>query len=95
MEKRNGYWIFVGTLGGKRPLGRSRHRRMDNTKMNILEIEWDSMGWIHLVRDKYHCTILVNTALDLRVAHNFEKFLTGCATGRTQLYKVSFMRSGF
>jgi hypothetical protein len=32
-EKRNAYKILVGKPEGKRPLGRPRHRSVDNIKM--------------------------------------------------------------
>jgi hypothetical protein len=34
-EKRNVYRILVGKPEGKRPLGRRRHRQMNNIKMNL------------------------------------------------------------
>jgi hypothetical protein len=37
-EKRNAYGILVGTPEGKRPLGRSRRRWVDNNKMDLKEI---------------------------------------------------------
>jgi hypothetical protein len=40
-EKRNAYRILVGTPEGKRPLGRQRHRWVDNIK--IREIGWDGV----------------------------------------------------
>jgi hypothetical protein len=42
-EKRNAYRILVGTLEGKRPLERPRHRWEDNIKMNLREIGWDGV----------------------------------------------------
>jgi hypothetical protein len=50
-EKRNAYRILVGKPGGKRPLGRSRRRWVDNIKMDLREIGWDGVGWIHLAQD--------------------------------------------
>jgi hypothetical protein len=38
-EKRNAYRILVGKPEGKRPLGRQRHRWVDNIKMN-LRYDW-------------------------------------------------------
>jgi hypothetical protein len=35
MEKRNAYRIFVGKPEGERPLGRPRHRWVDNIKMDL------------------------------------------------------------
>jgi hypothetical protein len=45
-EKRNAYTIFVGNPEGKRPLGRPRHRWVNNIKMDLREIGWDGMVWI-------------------------------------------------
>jgi hypothetical protein len=36
-KKRNMYRLLVGKQEGKRPLGRSRRRWMDNIKMDLLE----------------------------------------------------------
>jgi hypothetical protein len=37
-ELRNGYNILVGQPGEKRPLGRPKHRKEDNIKMDLEEI---------------------------------------------------------
>jgi hypothetical protein len=37
-EKRKVYRLLVGKPEGKRPLGRPRHRWIDNIKMDLLEI---------------------------------------------------------
>jgi hypothetical protein len=46
--KRTAYRILVGKPEGKRQLGRSRRRWVDNIKMDLREIRWDSMDWIDL-----------------------------------------------
>jgi hypothetical protein len=38
-EKRNAYRILVGMPEGNRPLGRPRHRWVDNIKIDLIEIE--------------------------------------------------------
>jgi hypothetical protein len=43
-EQRIAYRILVGKPGGKRPLGRLRHRWVDNIKMDLRETDWDGMG---------------------------------------------------
>jgi hypothetical protein len=43
---------LVGKSEGKRPLGRSRGRWMDNIKMDLREIGWDGMNWIYLAQDR-------------------------------------------
>jgi hypothetical protein len=45
-KPRNAYRILVGKPEGKRPLGRSRCRWVDNIKMDLREIGWDGMVWI-------------------------------------------------
>jgi hypothetical protein len=47
-EKRNVYRILIGKQEGKRLLGRPKHRRENNTNMDLREREWGGMGWIHL-----------------------------------------------
>jgi hypothetical protein len=60
-ESRNAYRILVGNPGGKRSLGRSRRRWLDNIKMDLREIEWDGMDWIYLAQDRDQWRALVNT----------------------------------
>jgi hypothetical protein len=50
MEKRNAYRILVGKPEGKRPLGRPRHRWVDNIKMDLREIGWGGMDWTDLAQ---------------------------------------------
>jgi hypothetical protein len=51
-EKRNVYRLLVRNPEGKRPLGRRRHRLVDNIKMDLLEIGWGGMDWIGLAQDR-------------------------------------------
>jgi hypothetical protein len=41
----NAYRILVGKSEGKRPLGRTRCRWVDNIKMDLREMGWDGMVW--------------------------------------------------
>jgi hypothetical protein len=41
-EKRNVYRILVGKQEGKRPLGKPRHKWVNNIKMDL---KTDKMGW--------------------------------------------------
>jgi hypothetical protein len=43
-ENRNAYKRLVGKPERKRPLGRPRRRWVDNIKMDLREIGWDSSG---------------------------------------------------
>jgi hypothetical protein len=66
-EKRNVYRLLVGKPEGKRPLGRPRHKRMDNIKMDLLEIGVSVVDWIGLAQDRYRWRALVNSVMNLRV----------------------------
>jgi hypothetical protein len=44
--------ILVGKPKGKRPLGRPRHRWVNNVKMDPREIGWGDMDWIDLAQDR-------------------------------------------
>jgi hypothetical protein len=57
-EKRNMYRLLVGKPEGKRPLGRLRCRWIDNSKMDLLEIELSVVDWIGLAQDRYRRTAL-------------------------------------
>jgi hypothetical protein len=67
VEKRNVYRLLVGKPEGKRPLGRLRHRWMDNIKMDLLEIRLNFVDWIGLAQDRYRWRALVNSVMNLRV----------------------------
>jgi hypothetical protein len=65
--EKNAYRILVGKPHGKRPLRRTRRRWDDNIKMDLREIRWGGMDWIHLVQDWDQWRAFVNTVMDLRV----------------------------
>jgi hypothetical protein len=44
------YRILVGKPEGKRPLERTRCMWVDNNKMDLREIGWDSMDWIDVAQ---------------------------------------------
>jgi hypothetical protein len=66
-EKRNSYRLLVGKPEGKRPLGRSRRRLVDNIRMDLGEVGWGDVDWIGLAQDRNRWRALVNSALNLRV----------------------------
>jgi hypothetical protein len=65
--KRNAYRILVGKPEGRRPLGRPRHRWVDNIKMDLREIGWDSMDWIDVAQDRDQWRVPVNKVMNFRV----------------------------
>ena len=47
-EERGAYRVLVGKLEGKRPLGRPRHRWVDNIRMHLQEVGCGyetGLGW--------------------------------------------------
>jgi hypothetical protein len=48
---RNTFKILVGKPEGKRPLGRRKHRWVDNIKIDLRDIGLDGMNWITLAQD--------------------------------------------
>jgi hypothetical protein len=51
-EMRNAYSILVGKPEGKRPLKRCRRGWKDNIRMDLREIGWEYVNWIHLAQDR-------------------------------------------
>jgi hypothetical protein len=52
VEMRNPYSILFGRPEGKRPLGRPRRRWEDNIRMDLREIGWKDVDWVHLAQDR-------------------------------------------
>jgi hypothetical protein len=66
-EKRNAYRLLVGKLEGKRPLGRPRHRWVDNIRMDLGEMKWGDVDCIDLAQNRSRWRALVNSVINLRV----------------------------
>jgi hypothetical protein len=49
--------------------------------MYLTEVGSGGMDWIHMAQDRDKWLALVDTAMNLRVQQNVEKFLNSCATG--------------
>jgi hypothetical protein len=67
VEGRGAYNILVGRPEGRRPLGRPRHRQEDNIRMDLVEIGFGDVDWIHWAQDRDRWRVLVNTVMNLRV----------------------------
>jgi hypothetical protein len=61
-EKRNAYRLLVG-----KPLGRPRHRWVNNIKMDLLEIGCGGVDWIGLAYDRDKWRAFVNAVMNVRV----------------------------
>jgi hypothetical protein len=65
-EKTNAYRILARNPEGKGPLGVYRRRWENNIEMDLREIGWSGMDWIHLAQDRGQWEVLVNTTISLR-----------------------------
>jgi hypothetical protein len=45
-ERRNMYRLLVGKPEGRRPLGRPRHRWLDNIRLDLVEVGWSDVDWL-------------------------------------------------
>jgi hypothetical protein len=58
---------LVGRPEGRRPLGRPRRRWEDNIKMDLREIGFGDVAWIHLTQDRDRWWAFVDTVMNLLV----------------------------
>ena len=61
------YRVLVGKPEGRRPLGRPRHRWVDNIRMDLQEVGCGYMDWIGLSQDRDRWRMLVSAVMKLRV----------------------------
>jgi hypothetical protein len=66
-EERKVYKVSVGKPEGKRPLGRPRHRWENGISMDLREIGWESVDWIHLAQDRQQWRAAVSMVMNLWV----------------------------
>jgi hypothetical protein len=64
-ERRGVYRVLVGRPECKRPVGRPRHRREENIKMDLREIGIDRTNWIQLAHIRVQRRAFVNTVMNL------------------------------
>jgi hypothetical protein len=57
--------LLVGKSDGKRPFGEPRHRWEDNIRMDLREIVWNGVDWMHLAQDRVQRRAGVNTVMNL------------------------------
>jgi hypothetical protein len=66
-EGRNVYRVLVGKPEGKGPPERPRRRWEDGIKMDLREIGWGGVEWIHLAQDRDRWRAVVNAVMNPRV----------------------------
>jgi len=84
-EMRNEYIILVGKPEMKRPLGKCKCWWENNIRMNLREIGWEGVDWIHVAQYGYQWWDFVNMVLNIWVPYKVENLLTSWVT-------VSFLR---
>jgi len=67
-EERGAYRVLVGKSEGKRPMGRSRRRCVDNIRMDIREVGCGYVDWIGLAQDRDGWRKLVSAVMKFRVS---------------------------
>jgi len=68
--------LWWGTPEGKRTLGRPKHIRDDNIKMDFQEVGCGVIVWIELVQDKDRRRAFENAVMNLRILYIAGNFLT-------------------
>jgi hypothetical protein len=58
---------FGGKPRGKDTLGRSGRRREDNIKVDLRQIGWGGVEWIHLAQNRDQWRALVSTVMNILV----------------------------
>jgi hypothetical protein len=64
-EMRKEYSILVGKPEENRPLGRTTRRWEDNIRMDLREIKWDCVDWMHQAQDRDQWWALVTAVMKL------------------------------
>ena len=66
-EARGVYMVLVEKPEGRSPLGRPRHRWVENIRMDLQEVGCGYMDWIGLAQDRERWQTLVSAVMNLRV----------------------------
>jgi len=66
-DTKNAHKFFIGKYEGKRPLWRPRCRREGHIGIDLREIWWKGVDWIHLAQDYDQWRDPVNRVMNLRV----------------------------
>ena len=66
-EERGACRVLVGKMEGKRPLGRSRRRWVDNIGIDLQEVGCGYVDWIGLAQGRDSWRTLLRAVMNLRV----------------------------
>jgi hypothetical protein len=64
-KKRDAYKVLVGKPERKGPIRRTHCRLVCDIRMELWEIEWEYMDWMHLAQDREQWWALVNMVMNL------------------------------
>jgi hypothetical protein len=67
-ESRGVYRNLVAKPEGKRPLGKSRRRWENNSKMDLQEMGRGCMDWIDMAQERDRWRALVNAVINFRLS---------------------------
>jgi hypothetical protein len=92
-DRRNAYRLLVRKSDGKRAVGRSRYKYVDNIKMDLKDIGWGFTDLICLAQDRGNWRAVLNTVMNIQVPINAGKLLRSCTrenlSRRAQVHGVS------
>jgi hypothetical protein len=71
-KNRNAYRLLVGKPEERWPLGRPKRRRLNNIRMDLVEVGWSDVDWIGLARDRDRWRALVSSVLNPKVQGQVE-----------------------
>jgi len=66
MLHRASEWVVEKSVG-KRQFGRPKRRQEYNIRMDLKEMGWEDVDWVHLAQDRDQWRAVVNTVMNLRV----------------------------
>ena len=72
------YRVLVGKPEGRKPLGRTRRRWVDNIRLDLQEVGFGHVDSIGLAQDTDRWQTLVSAVMNIRVPGNAGNFLTSC-----------------
>jgi len=66
-EERDVYRLLLGKPEGRRPMGRTRRRWVDNIRMDLKEVGCGFVDWIGLAQDRDRWRTLLSAVMNIRV----------------------------
>jgi hypothetical protein len=64
---RNAHKILIGKCNMNIPLCRPRNRWEENITLDLREIWWEDVDWMHMIQNMYQWQAVVNTVMNLQV----------------------------